>query len=127
MLNMTLLCSHCSESFLSNHALYKHKSLAHPKNSLLSNEELHPTKRPTEGGDYDSSKYRKIDSITLPSVVVNKLDTPDEKLTDLVSDPELLSMVNPPRPNHAQGNNYGYDILASKNSNDGLHTGIGEA
>ena len=124
MLNMTLQCSHCSESFLSNHALYKHKSLAHPKNSLLSNDELHPTKRPADGGGYESSKYRKIDSITLPSVVVNEPDMPDEKLTDLVSNPELLSMVNPPSPNHAQGNKR--YIATSENSNDGLHTGIGE-
>ena len=92
VLIMTLQCNHCNELFLSNHALYKHKSLAHPKSSLLSDENPQPAKRPAEVGGNEISKYRKIEPATLPPVAVNKSDLPEEKLTDLVSKPELLSI-----------------------------------
>ena len=42
---MTLQCHHCDELFSTNHALYNHKSLAHPKSSLLANDEPNLLKR----------------------------------------------------------------------------------
>ena len=124
VLNMTLQCSHCGELFLSNHALYKHKSLAHPKSSLLSNEDPQPAKRSAEVDDNETFKYRKVDSTTQPSVAVNKSDIPKEKLTDLVSKPELLSIGTSlnhtatfDRENNAASLKSGRDITMSKSSN----------
>ena len=89
---MTLQCHHCDELFSSNHALYKHKSLAHPKStSLLANDEPNLLKR-SVSDDNKVSKYRKTDTTTLSSSAVKEFDSPEETLTDLVSRPELLLM-----------------------------------
>ena len=114
---MTLQCNHCGEIYLSNHALYKHKSLTHPKSSVLSDEasHTHPVKRSAEVDEEELSKYRKMNPTTFPQTNDAKtFDAPQEKLTDLVSRPELLSMAS---PDHSTSQNQIRDLVALKNSN----------
>ena len=116
---MTLQCNHCGEIYLSNHALYKHKSLTHPKSSLLSDETSlsQPVKRSAEVDEEEISKYRKINPTTSShndTSVARTFERPQEKLADLVSRPELLSMAP---PNHSISNNQISNLVASKNLN----------
>ena len=114
---MTLQCNHCGEIYLSNYALYKHKSLTHPKSSLLTDETSlpHPVKRPAEVDEEEISKYIKINPTTSSDTnTARTFDGPQEKLADLVSRPELLSIAS---PNHSISHNQIRDLVASKNSN----------
>ena len=114
---MALQCNHCGEIYLSNHALYKHKSLTHPKSSVLSDEASlsYPVKRSAEVDEKELSKYRKTNPTTFPQTsVVETFDAPQEKLTDLVSRPELLSIAS---PDHSISQNQIRDLVAPKNSN----------
>ena len=129
---MTLQCNHCGVLFLSNHALYKHKSLTHPKSSILSDEASisHTAKRPAEDDDKEISKLRKINPKTFSDTSFARgFDGPQEKFMDSLSRPELLSLSSPDRASSYNRENNsesmvnwksdhtGGDLVVSKNSN----------
>jgi hypothetical protein len=124
---MALQCNHCGKSYLTNAALYKHKTLAHPKPSLVLLNHVHKdmneppnsgVKRPADEDLDKQAKFRKTASDTplaiLPPPIsgqVTKFKKPEEKPRDFEikpkphshSKPDSQSSDNPVLPSQTDG------------------------